>query len=161
MASGPRIPFSGVLLVVFGALFLADQLGALSFGQVFATWWPALLVLAGLLNLIERPSTPLGPIIMIAVGAGLLLANLPNARALIHPRGARHLINAQALVEGARAVYGPEEVLRTYGEIVPIPAERVVESHDGMGVMLGVAAALLEAGTLKPTGSPVSLYLDV
>jgi Dyp-type peroxidase family len=31
----------------------------------------------------------------------------------------------------------------------------------GMGVMLGVAAALLEAGTLKPTGSPVSLYLDV
>lgn len=76
MASGPRIPFSGVLLVVFGALFLADQLGALSFGHVFATWWPALLVLAGLLNLIERPSTPLGPIIMIAVGAGLLLANL-------------------------------------------------------------------------------------
>ena len=76
MASGPRIPFSGVLLVVFGALFLADQLGALSFGHVFATWWPALLVLAGLLNLIERPAAPLGPIIMIAVGAGLLLANL-------------------------------------------------------------------------------------
>lgn len=76
MASGPRIPFSGVLLVVFGALFLADQLGALSFGHVFAPWWPAVLVIAGLLNLIERPAAPLGPIIMIAVGAGLLLANL-------------------------------------------------------------------------------------
>ena len=49
MASGPRIPFSGVLLVVFGCLFLADQMGALSFGHVFKTWWPALLVLAGLL----------------------------------------------------------------------------------------------------------------
>ncbi|MEY4374156.1 MAG: hypothetical protein RL760_322 [Candidatus Eisenbacteria bacterium] len=76
MASGPRIPFSGVLLVVFGSLFLADQLGALSFGHVFATWWPALLVLAGLLNLIERPGSPMGPILMIAVGAGLLLSNL-------------------------------------------------------------------------------------
>ena len=49
MAAGPRIPFSGVLLVVFGGLFLADQLGALSFGHVFKVWWPALLVLAGLL----------------------------------------------------------------------------------------------------------------
>ena len=76
MASGPRIPFSGVLLVVFGSLFLADQLGALSFGHVFATWWPGLLVIAGLLNLIERPAAAMGPIIMIAVGAGLLLANL-------------------------------------------------------------------------------------
>ena len=59
--SGPRIPFSGVLLVVFGGLFLADQLGALSFGHVFHTWWPALLVLAGLLNLIEQPAALFAP----------------------------------------------------------------------------------------------------
>lgn len=76
MASGPRIPFSGVLLVVFGALFLADQLGALAFGSVFKTWWPALLVLAGLLNLIERPTTPLTPVLMITVGVALVLVNL-------------------------------------------------------------------------------------
>ena len=76
MASGPRIPFSGILLVVFGALFLADQMGALSFGSVFAKYWPALLVLAGVLNLIERPSSLFGPVIMITVGAALLLSNL-------------------------------------------------------------------------------------
>jgi cell wall-active antibiotic response 4TMS protein YvqF len=76
MASGPRIPFSGVLLVGFGALFLADQLGAISFGHVFRTWWPALLVLAGVLNLIERPSTAFAPIVMITVGAALLLSHL-------------------------------------------------------------------------------------
>jgi hypothetical protein len=76
MASGPRIPFSGVLLVVFGGLFLADQLGAISFGHVFSTWWPALLVLAGVLNLIERPASVFAPIIMITVGIALLLSNL-------------------------------------------------------------------------------------
>jgi uncharacterized membrane protein len=76
MASGPRLPFSGILLVVFGGLFLADQLGALSFGHVFSTWWPALLMLAGVLNLIERPASIFAPIIMITVGAALLLSNL-------------------------------------------------------------------------------------
>ncbi len=76
MASGPRIPFSGVMLVVLGGLFLADQLGALHFGQVFHTWWPAILIIAGLLNLIERPASPFGPLAMLTVGVALLLANL-------------------------------------------------------------------------------------
>jgi glyoxylase-like metal-dependent hydrolase (beta-lactamase superfamily II) len=72
-----------------------------------------------------------------AGGAGLLMAHLPQARALIHPRGARHLINPLALVEGARAVYGAEVVRQTYGTIKPIPAERVVESHDEMTIQVG------------------------
>ncbi|HMW22397.1 MAG TPA: MBL fold metallo-hydrolase [Burkholderiaceae bacterium] len=72
-----------------------------------------------------------------AGGAGLLMEHLPHARALIHPRGARHLINPLALVEGARAVYGPEVVKATYGDIRPIPAERVVESQDEMTIDLG------------------------
>jgi uncharacterized membrane protein len=76
MASGPRIPFSGVLLVVFGCLFLADQMGALSFGHVFKTWWPALLVLAGLLQFIEKPANVFGSLILITVGVTMLLANL-------------------------------------------------------------------------------------
>jgi lia operon protein LiaF len=76
MAQGPRIPFSGVLLVVFGALFLADQLGALQFGHVFSTYWPVLLVLAGILNLVERPASVFAPVIMVTVGMALLLANL-------------------------------------------------------------------------------------
>jgi hypothetical protein len=76
MASGPRIPFSGVMLVILGGLFLADQMGALHVGQVFHTWWPAVLVIAGLLNLIEKPAAPFGPLILLTVGCGLLLANL-------------------------------------------------------------------------------------
>jgi glyoxylase-like metal-dependent hydrolase (beta-lactamase superfamily II) len=72
-----------------------------------------------------------------AGGAGLLMTHLPQARALIHPNGARHLINPLALVEGARAVYGAEVVRQTYGTIEPIPQERVVQSHDGMEILVG------------------------
>ncbi|MBP8270880.1 MAG: MBL fold metallo-hydrolase [Sphaerotilus sp.] len=72
-----------------------------------------------------------------AGGAGLLMTHLPQARALIHPLGARHLVDPQALVQGACAVYGTEVVQQTYGTIVAIPAERVVTSQDGMEVCVG------------------------
>ena len=78
-----------------------------------------------------------------AGGAGLLMRHLPGARALIHPRGARHLIDPSALVEGARAVYGVEVVRQTYGTIEPIAAARVVESHDGQRLRLGSRELLL------------------
>lgn len=78
-----------------------------------------------------------------AGGAGLLMRHLPGARALIHPRGARHLIDPSALVEGARAVYGVEVVRQTYGTIEPIEAARVVESHDGQRLRLGSRELLL------------------
>jgi len=67
-----------------------------------------------------------------AGGAGALMQALPNARLLAHPRGARHMIEPLALLNGARAVYGAQEVTRAYGEVVPVPAGRVVTSHDGM-----------------------------
>ena len=71
-----------------------------------------------------------------AGGAGLLMRALPNARLVVHPRGARHMIDPSMLVQGATAVYGPEEMARSYGEIVGVPAERVVETHDGMTMAL-------------------------
>ena len=67
-----------------------------------------------------------------AGGAGLLLRSLPNARLVVHPRGARHLIDPAALVAGATAVYGAAEVTRSYGSIVGVDAERVTTTHDGM-----------------------------
>lgn len=66
-----------------------------------------------------------------AGGAGLLMRELPNARAIVHPRGARHLIDPTQLIAGATAVYGAAEVERSYGQLVPIPAERVVVTADG------------------------------
>ena len=66
-----------------------------------------------------------------AGAAGLLMQQLPNAKLVVHPRGARHMIDPRVLLDGARAVYGADEVARTYGELQPVPAERVLESADG------------------------------
>ena len=67
-----------------------------------------------------------------AGGVGLLLQQLPNARVLVHPRGARHLIRPEALWQGATAVYGEAEMARSYGQLLPVPADRVLTSSDGM-----------------------------
>jgi glyoxylase-like metal-dependent hydrolase (beta-lactamase superfamily II) len=71
-----------------------------------------------------------------AGGAGLLMQNLPRAKLVIHPRGARHMIDPSALMEGVRAVYGAEVAARDYGELVPIPAERVITTSEGMVIEL-------------------------
>ncbi len=67
-----------------------------------------------------------------AGAAGSLMQNCPRARLVAHPRGARHLINPAKLVAGSIQVYGRENFLRLYGDIVPVPAERVIEGHDGL-----------------------------
>ena len=66
-----------------------------------------------------------------AGGAGLLMQSLPRARALLHPRGARHMIDPQKLIGGTRAVYGEARYREMYGDIQPIAAERIVELADG------------------------------
>lgn len=71
-----------------------------------------------------------------AGGAGLLFASMPNATFVVHPRGARHMVDPSKLMAGAAAVYGEEEVARTYGTLLPVPADRVLESHDGMTIDL-------------------------
>lgn len=71
-----------------------------------------------------------------AGGVGLLMQHLPAARALVHPRGARHMIDPTALYQGALAVYGQAEMDRSYGQLVGVEAHRVVASSDGMTVEL-------------------------
>jgi len=65
-----------------------------------------------------------------AGGAGALIRHLPRARVVVHPRGARHMADPSKLVAGSIAVYGAAEFHRLYGEIVPVPAERIVEAPD-------------------------------
>lgn len=72
-----------------------------------------------------------------AGGVGLLMQQLPQARLVIHPRGARHMVDPTALMEGVRAVYGAEVAARDYGELVPVAAERVTTTADGMVIELG------------------------
>jgi glyoxylase-like metal-dependent hydrolase (beta-lactamase superfamily II) len=71
-----------------------------------------------------------------AGGAGALMRELPNARLVAHPRAAPHLIDPAKLIAGATAVYGEEEIRRSYGEIVPVPEARVVVAVEGHKVDL-------------------------
>jgi glyoxylase-like metal-dependent hydrolase (beta-lactamase superfamily II) len=72
-----------------------------------------------------------------AGGAGKLMRKLPNAQAVLHPRGAPHMIDPARLTKGAEAVYGVEPFRKMYGDIVPIEAERVMVVTDQQEVSLG------------------------
>ncbi|MGS1076616.1 MBL fold metallo-hydrolase [Pseudoxanthomonas beigongshangi] len=71
-----------------------------------------------------------------AGGAGELMAQLPRARLVAHPRAAPHLIDPAKLIAGATAVYGEAEMERSYGRIRPVPEARVVVAEDGHALEL-------------------------
>jgi glyoxylase-like metal-dependent hydrolase (beta-lactamase superfamily II) len=71
-----------------------------------------------------------------AGGAGTLMHALPNAKCVIHPRGARHMIDPAKLVAASKVVYGEHRFNLLYGELPPIPAERVITVEDGQHLSL-------------------------
>ena len=71
-----------------------------------------------------------------AGGAGAMMRAFPNARLVVHPRGARHMADPSKLIAGTIAVYGEEATRRLYGEILPIEAGRIAEAKDDESVSL-------------------------
>lgn len=65
-----------------------------------------------------------------AGGAGLLMQSLPNARCVVHPRGAPHISDPSKLIAGTEAVYGVDKAREMYGTIEPIDARRITEATD-------------------------------
>jgi len=72
-----------------------------------------------------------------AGGAGSLMQLLPNATFLVHPYGARHMVDPSKLEAGSRAVYGDEMFEKIYGELIPVPESRVQIMEDGDTVDFG------------------------
>lgn len=73
-----------------------------------------------------------------AGGVGVLMQQLPHARCVVHPRGARHMIDPITwLYQGALAVYGQAEMDASYGQLVGVAPERVTTTHDGQVIELG------------------------
>lgn len=73
-----------------------------------------------------------------AGGAGRLLQALPNARLVVHPRGAPHMADPSRLSASARAVYGEALFARDHGDgLVPVPAARIDAAADGFTVDVG------------------------
>jgi len=66
-----------------------------------------------------------------AGAAGQLMARFPNAQLTVHPRGARHIVDPSRLLSATVAIYGAQQTRQIYGEIVPVPRERVIETPEG------------------------------
>lgn len=72
-----------------------------------------------------------------AGGAGAFMQAFPNAKLVVHPRGARHMAEPSKLFAGVSAVYGPERAKELYGELIPVPVARIIEAGDGHELELG------------------------
>ncbi len=78
-----------------------------------------------------------------AGGASEFMRLLPNAKLVVHPRGAKYMINPAKLIAGVMAVYGKAEFRRLYGEISPIDENRVLEAPDETCIELNGRPLLL------------------
>ncbi len=76
-----------------------------------------------------------------AGGAGLLLQDCPNAKVVVHPKGARHLVDPSRLIAGARMVYG-EQFDPLFDPIVPIPEQLIIEKTEGGQLEIGPTCTL-------------------
>ncbi len=69
--------FWGLVLILLGVLFLLDQMGRVDFGDLISSWWPLILVAAGLWQLISSNFQELaGGLFLIVIGALFQLAKL-------------------------------------------------------------------------------------
>ena len=65
-----------------------------------------------------------------AGGAGQLIKLLPNAKLIVHPKGAEHMINPSKLIESSVRVYGKSLFDHLFGEIVPVDKKRIFVPSD-------------------------------
>lgn len=66
----------------------------------------------------------------------------PDARLIVHPRGARHMADPTKLFAAVQEVYGAEEAHRLYGDPLPIAVERIREAGDGFSFDLAGRALI-------------------
>lgn len=73
-------------------------------------------------------------------GAGTLLKNLPNAKVIVHSKGAPHLADPRKLWAASKKVLG--NVGELFGEPEPVPEERIIVASEGMAFDVGDEARL-------------------
>jgi len=95
--------------------------------------------LATILSVLELKNIPVENVMYVmpthvhldhAGGAGQLMQSCPNAQLVVHPRGARHMINPGKLWEGALSVYGERAMQQMYGELLPVEESRILIADD-------------------------------
>lgn len=81
-----------------------------------------------------------------AGGAGLLLQYLPEAKVVVHRRGAAHLVNPKKIWDTSLKALG--EIAEKYGEPTPVPEERILVVSGGETIDLGDGVKLDVVETL-------------
>jgi glyoxylase-like metal-dependent hydrolase (beta-lactamase superfamily II) len=71
-----------------------------------------------------------------AGGVGDLARTFPNATVIVHPAGARHLVDPGRLMASSALVYG-DLLDSVMGPLAPVPADRVRAAEDGERIDLG------------------------
>ncbi len=89
-------------------------------------------------------------------GAGTLLSHLPNAKLVVHKRGAPHIVNPIKLWAQSREVLN--EIAGLYGEPVPVDSKRMILSEEGMTYDLGENVELRVIETLGHASHHQSFY---
>lgn len=92
-----------------------------------------------------------------AGGAGLLLQHCPNAKVVVHPKGARHIIDPSRLIAGARAVYG-EKFDSLFDPILPIPEQKILIKNDGDTLKISDSCTLTFLDTPGHANHHFSIY---
>lgn len=75
-----------------------------------------------------------------AGGAGAMMSAFPCATLVVHPKGAKHLIDPEKLRAGTIAVYGEAKFRELYGSIEPVDPARVLIAEDGHRIQVGARA---------------------
>lgn len=71
-----------------------------------------------------------------AGGAGHLMEKAQNAKLVVHPRGARHMIDPTKLWEGTRMVY-QDKITEYFGSIKPVSKEQILIMEHGEKLDIG------------------------
>lgn len=65
--------YFGLIIVALGTLLLLDNLGVMDAGQAIGEWWPAAIILGGILVFVANPRHWLVPILLVVGGVAVLL----------------------------------------------------------------------------------------
>jgi glyoxylase-like metal-dependent hydrolase (beta-lactamase superfamily II) len=89
-------------------------------------------------------------------GVGALMSFLPNAKVIVHPRGAPHIVNPEKLWLQSQKVLG--HVAEIYGKPEPLSEDRIILATDGMTFDVGNNVKLKVVETLGHASHHLSYY---
>lgn len=122
----------------FYAVIHQDQVAIIETGTSFSLpYLQALLEALDITNHQVKYVVPTHVHLDHAGGAGAMMQAFPSAQLVIHPSGAKHMIDPTQLVAASKQVYGEQTFNRLYGEIPPIEADRVIDAEHNSSFHLG------------------------